>query len=50
MGIIDNLEDKAKDAMNDPEKKEHIEQLAREKGISLEEAAKEHVHQHQTNE
>jgi hypothetical protein len=43
MDLLDNLGDKAKDAMNDPAKKRQIEQLAKEKGISIEQAAKEHL-------
>ena len=38
MGIIDDMKSKAQDVMNDPEKKEKIEQIAREKGISMDEA------------
>jgi hypothetical protein len=46
MGLMDNLSDKAKAMMNDPEKKRQIEQLAKDKGISLERAAKEHFEKH----
>ena len=38
MGLLDNLKQKADDIMNDPDKKAKIEQMAREKGISIEEA------------
>ena len=38
MGLLDNLKQKADDAMNDPDKKAKIEQMAKEKGISIEEA------------
>lgn len=47
MGLMDSFEDKAKEMMNDPEKKRRIEQLAKEKGISLEQAAKEHYMKHE---
>lgn len=46
MGLLDNLNDKAKDMMNDPQKKQQIEQMAKEKGISVEEAAKKHLQKH----
>ena len=49
MGLMDNLDDKAKDMMNDPERKRQIEQLAKEKGISVEQAAKEHMAKHNDN-
>ena len=45
MGLLDNLEDKAKDVMQDPEQRAKIEQLAKDKGISLE-AAKAHFLKH----
>lgn len=38
MGMMDNLGDKAKDIMNDPDKKQQIEQLAKDKGISIDQA------------
>jgi hypothetical protein len=38
MGMMDDMKNKAKDAMDDPGKKEKIEQMARDKGISKEEA------------
>lgn len=38
MSMFDNLRDKAQDVMNNPEQREKIEQIARDKGISLEEA------------
>ena len=38
MDMFDNLRDKAQDVMNNPEQREKIEQIAREKGITLEEA------------
>lgn len=41
MGMFKNSEDKTQDMMNNPETKSKIEQIAREKGISLE-SAKEH--------
>lgn len=40
MGLLDNLQDKAKDVMDDPETREKIERMAAERGISVE-AAKE---------
>jgi uncharacterized protein with GYD domain len=40
MGLLDNLKDKAKDIMDDPEAQEKIKKIAEEKGITLE-AAKE---------
>lgn len=49
MGLMDNLEDKAKDMMNDPAKKKEIEQMAKDKGISVEQAAKEHMSKHENN-
>ena len=38
MGMLDDMQNKAKDMMDDPDKKEQIEQMAREKGITVEEA------------
>lgn len=49
MGMMDDLGDKAKDMMNDPQKKQQIEQLAKEKGISIEQAAKEHLSKQKDN-
>lgn len=46
MGLMDDIDSKAKDMMNDPAKKQQIEQLAKEKGISMEQAAKEHLAKH----
>lgn len=45
MGLMDDIQDKGKDIMNDPEKKAKIEQLAKDKGMSLEEA-KDHFMKH----
>lgn len=45
MGMLDNLKDKAGDMMNDPDKKAQIEQMAKDKGISMEEA-KQHFMKH----
>lgn len=42
MGLMDSMKDKAQDAMNDDGQRQKIEQLAKEKGISIE-AAKEHL-------
>ena len=40
MSILDDARNKTEDVMNDisPEQKEQIEQIARDKGISIEEA------------
>lgn len=38
MGLMDNMSDKAMDMMNDPEKKQRIEQMAKDQGISIEQA------------
>lgn len=41
MGLLDNvngMKDKAEELMNDPEKKEKIEQIAKEKNLSIEDA------------
>jgi hypothetical protein len=38
MGIMDDLKDKASDLMDQPDKKDQIEQMAKEKGISIDEA------------
>jgi hypothetical protein len=38
MSMFDNLRDKAQDVMNNPEQRAKIEEIAREKGLSLEEA------------
>lgn len=38
MGIIDQIKAKSQDIMNDPAKREKVEQIAREKGLSIEEA------------
>lgn len=46
MGLMDSLDDKAKDMLNDPERKRQLEQLAKDKGISIEQAAKEHFEKH----
>lgn len=46
MGLMDNMNDKVKDMMNDPDKKQQLEQTAKEKGISVEQAAKEHLAKH----
>lgn len=44
MGMFDDLRDKAQDVMNNPEQREKIEQIAREKGISIEEAKDHFLH------
>jgi hypothetical protein len=38
MGLMDDMRSKAQDVMNDPQKREEIERIAREKNISLDEA------------
>lgn len=38
MGLMDNMSDKAKGMMNDPDKKQQIEQMAKDKGITIEQA------------
>ena len=40
MSLFDQIEDKAKDMMNDPAQRAKIEQLAKDKGLTLEAAAK----------
>jgi len=40
MDGIDDLKNKGEDLMNDPDKKAKIEQIAKEKGISIDEAKK----------
>jgi hypothetical protein len=40
MGMFDDLEAKGKDVMDDPAKKAQIEQMAKDKGMSMEEAKK----------
>lgn len=49
MGLMDNMSDKAKDVMNDPDKKQQIEKLAKEKGISIKEAAKQYTEKKKEN-
>ena len=44
MGMFDDLRDKAEDAMKNPEQREKIEQIARDKGISLDEAKEHFLH------
>ena len=38
MGMLDNLEDKGKDMMDNPETRAKIEKMAKEKGMTMEEA------------
>jgi tRNA(Ser,Leu) C12 N-acetylase TAN1 len=40
MGIMDDLKGKSKDIMDDPDKKAQVEQMAKDKGISVEDAKK----------
>lgn len=44
MGMFDDLKDKAKDVMDNPEHREKIEQIAHDKGISLDEAKEHFLH------
>lgn len=37
------MQDKLNEMLNYPDKKEHFKQIAREKGIRVEKAAKEHL-------
>lgn len=45
MGMLDNMDNQSKDVMNDPEKRAKIEQMAKDNGMSIEEA-KAHFMQH----
>lgn len=45
MGFLDDMKDKAQDVMNDPAARAKIEQIAKDKGISME-AAREHFLKH----
>lgn len=38
MALMDNMSDKATDMMNDPDQRQKIEQMAKDQGISMEEA------------
>lgn len=38
MGLLDDVKDKAKDVMDDPDKKAKIEKMAKDHGITLEKA------------
>ena len=38
MGILDNLKDQGRDIMDDPDKRSRIEQIAKERNISIDEA------------
>jgi hypothetical protein len=38
MGLLDDMQDKGKDMMDDPDKKAKIEQLAKDKGMTIDEA------------
>lgn len=44
MGMFDDLRDKAQDVMDNPEQREKIEQIARDKGISIDEAKEHFLH------
>lgn len=43
MGMFDAMENKMQEMMNDPQQRAKIEEIAKQKGISMEEAAKEHM-------
>jgi len=45
MGIFDEVKDKAQDVLNDPDKRAKIEQMAKDKGISIDQA-KDHFMKH----
>lgn len=45
MGMLDDIEDKGKDMMNDPDTRAKIEQMAKDKGMTIEEA-KQHFMKH----
>lgn len=38
MGLMDNMGSKAKDMMDDPDKRQQIEKIAEEKGITIDQA------------
>ncbi len=38
MAMMDDMKDKAHDVMNDPDKRDQIQQMANDQGISIEEA------------
>jgi hypothetical protein len=46
MNLFQKLEDKAKEVMKDPQKRQQIEKLAKEKGIPIEQAIREHFAKH----
>jgi hypothetical protein len=48
MGLMDNMSGQAKDMMNDPDKRQQIEKMAKEKGISIDQA-KEHFTKKENN-
>jgi hypothetical protein len=47
MGMMDNLKDQAQDMMDDPETRSKIEQIAKDRNISIDEA-KEHYMRHKS--
>jgi tRNA(Ser,Leu) C12 N-acetylase TAN1 len=46
MGMMDNTSSKAKDMMSDPDKKKQIEQMAKEQGITMEQAKEQFAKSH----
>ena len=47
MSLMDDMKSKANDMMNDPDKKAKIEQMAKDTGISIEEAKEHFMKSHQ---
>ncbi|MDN5275529.1 MAG: hypothetical protein JWN33_178 [Candidatus Saccharibacteria bacterium] len=45
MGLLDDIKDKVGDVMDDPDKRAKIEEIAKEKGLTLDQA-KEHFLNH----
>lgn len=43
MALMDDLGNEAKDVMGDPQKRAEIEQMARDKGITIEQAKEEYL-------
>jgi len=50
MGILDDMKDKAQDVMDDPDKRARIEQMAKDKGISIDEAKEHFLKHHDQNQ
>ncbi len=49
MGMLDNIQDKGKDIMNDPTHRAKIEQLAKDKNMSIEDAKTHYMKHTDTN-